>query len=83
MPGERRAYVVRDAGSPSRLGKLYKIYPHTLDSLLEALEDARFRSHTDRRRSSSSLVPAGMRRRVRETARPQIGRRGEAPVRSG
>jgi hypothetical protein len=46
MPGERRAYVVRDAGSPSRLGKLYKIYPHTLDALLEALEDARFRSHT-------------------------------------
>lgn len=45
-PGERRAYIVRDAGSPSRLGKLYKIYPYTLSSLLEALEDARFRSFT-------------------------------------
>jgi hypothetical protein len=43
---ERRAYVVRDAGAPSRLGKVYKLYPHTLASLLEALEDARFRSHT-------------------------------------
>ncbi len=46
MPGERRAYVVRDAGTSSRLGKLYKIYPYTLRSLLEALEDARFRSFT-------------------------------------
>jgi hypothetical protein len=46
MPDERRAYVVRDAGSPSRQGKLYKLYPYTLPALLEALEDARFRSFT-------------------------------------
>jgi hypothetical protein len=45
MAGERRAYVVRDVGTPSRLGKVYKIYRYTLPSLLEALDDARFRSY--------------------------------------
>jgi hypothetical protein len=38
------AYVVRDAGTPSRLGKIYKVYPYTLNALLEAMDDARLRS---------------------------------------
>jgi hypothetical protein len=40
----RRAYVVRDVGTPSRLGKIYKVYPYTLRALIDAMEDARFRS---------------------------------------
>jgi hypothetical protein len=41
---EARGYTVRDAGSPSRLGKVYKTYPYDLRSLLEALQQARIRS---------------------------------------
>ena len=37
-------YVVREAGTPGRLGKIYKTYPYDLSSLLEAMDDARFRS---------------------------------------
>jgi len=44
VPAGSRAYAVRDAGSASRLGKVYKTYPYTLRSLLEALDDARLRS---------------------------------------
>jgi len=47
VAGERRAYVVRDAGSPSRMGRVYKVYPYTLKALLQALEDARFRSFAE------------------------------------
>jgi hypothetical protein len=41
---QTRGYAVRDAGQPSRLGKIYKTYPYDLRSLLEALEQARLRS---------------------------------------
>jgi hypothetical protein len=44
VQGRRAAYVVRDAGTPSRLGKVYKVYPYTLRALIDAMEDARFRS---------------------------------------
>jgi len=37
---------VREARSPSRLGKVRKTYPYDLRSLLEALSDARFWSLT-------------------------------------
>ncbi|WP_300605940.1 hypothetical protein [Trebonia sp.] len=40
-----RAYVVRDAGSPGRLGKVYRMYPYTLQALLQALDEARLRSY--------------------------------------
>jgi hypothetical protein len=33
MSTPSRSYAVRDAGSPSRLGKVYKTYPYTLDAL--------------------------------------------------
>ena len=45
---EARGYAVRDAGMPSRLGKIYKTYPYDLRSLLEALEQARLRSFNQR-----------------------------------
>lgn len=39
-----KSYVVRDAGTGGRPGKVYKTYAYTLRCLLEALEDARLRS---------------------------------------
>lgn len=39
--------AVRDAGSPSRLGKVHKTYPYTLDALLQMLEEARLRSFNE------------------------------------
>ena len=39
--------MVRDAGSPSRMGKVYKVYPYTLKALLQAIDDARFRSFAE------------------------------------
>lgn len=39
-----KSYVVRDAGTGSRLGRIYKTYPYTLRCLLEALDEARLRS---------------------------------------
>ncbi len=42
---EARSYAVRDAGSPSRLGKVYRTYPYDLESLQEAIEQARLRSY--------------------------------------
>ena len=47
MAGERRAYMVQDAGSPSRMGKVYKVCPYTLKALFQALDDARFRSFAE------------------------------------
>jgi hypothetical protein len=44
MADARRAYLVRDAGSPSRPGRVFKMYPYTLRALLDALDDARLRS---------------------------------------
>jgi len=44
---ETRSYAVRDAGSPSRLGRVRKTYPYNLRSLLEALDDARLRSFNE------------------------------------
>jgi hypothetical protein len=44
MATDRRAYVIRDAGTQSRIGKVYKVYPYTLKSLLGAIDDARYRS---------------------------------------
>jgi hypothetical protein len=41
-----KSYAVRDAGTPSRLGKVHRVYPYDLRSLLEALDEARFRSFT-------------------------------------
>jgi len=40
-----KSYAVRDAGTPSRLGRVYKTYPYTLESLLEAMDEARLRSY--------------------------------------
>lgn len=45
MSADSRAYVVRDAGTHDRLGKVYRMYPYTLESLLEALDEARLRSY--------------------------------------
>ncbi len=42
-----KSYVVRHAGSLSRLGKVYQTYPYTLRSLEKALEDARLRSYNN------------------------------------
>jgi hypothetical protein len=36
---------VREAGSPSRLGRVLQVYPYTLAALEQAMTDARFRSH--------------------------------------
>jgi hypothetical protein len=47
MSTPRRSYAVRDAGSPSRLGKVYKTYPYTLDALLQVLEEARLRNFNE------------------------------------
>jgi hypothetical protein len=47
MSTPSRSYAVRDAGSPSRLGKVYKTYPYTLDALLQVLEEARLRSFNE------------------------------------
>jgi hypothetical protein len=44
VPAGRRGYIVRDAGTPSRPGKMFKLCPYTLKALVEATEDARFRS---------------------------------------
>ena len=41
-----RAYVVRDAGTAGRPGKIRNTYPYSLRDLLQALEDARLRSLT-------------------------------------
>jgi hypothetical protein len=40
-----KSCVVRHAGSPSRLGKVYRIYPYTLRSLIDAMDEARLRSY--------------------------------------
>ncbi|MBV9384591.1 MAG: hypothetical protein JOY82_23895 [Streptosporangiaceae bacterium] len=40
-----KSYAVRDVGTGSRLGTVYRTYPYTLRSLLEALDDARLRSY--------------------------------------
>jgi hypothetical protein len=47
MRDVRPGYLVRDAGSPSRPGRVFKMYPYTLRSLLDALDDARLRSYAD------------------------------------
>lgn len=39
-----RAYIVREAGSPSRLGRVFRTYEYTLAALQEAIEAARLRS---------------------------------------
>jgi hypothetical protein len=46
VAAESKSYAVREAGPPSRLGKVRKAYPYDLKSLLEALSDARFWSLT-------------------------------------
>jgi hypothetical protein len=38
-------YVVRDAGTPRRLGRVHQAYPYTLQGLQDALVDARSRSY--------------------------------------
>ena len=40
----RGAYVVRDDGPGGPSGNVDKLHPYTLKGLLEALEEARFRS---------------------------------------
>lgn len=42
--GTPTSYVVRAAGSASRLGKAWKTYPCDLRSLVLALDEAQFRS---------------------------------------
>jgi hypothetical protein len=44
MADARLAYLVRDAGSSSRPGRVLRMYPYTLRALLDALDEARFRS---------------------------------------
>jgi hypothetical protein len=39
-----KSYAVCAAGTPSRIGKVWKVYPYSLQSLLEAMEDARLQS---------------------------------------
>jgi hypothetical protein len=41
----RAAYVVRDDSPGGPLGNVDKLYPYTLKGLVEALEEARFRSY--------------------------------------
>jgi hypothetical protein len=43
----RRAYIVRAAGTATRPGKVWKIYPYTLQALQDAIGDARFRSRDE------------------------------------
>lgn len=40
-----KSYIVRAAGTPSRPGRVFKVYPYTLRDLLEAIDDARLRSY--------------------------------------
>ena len=40
----RAAYVVRDDGPGGPSGNVDKVYPYTLKGLVDALEEARFRS---------------------------------------
>lgn len=47
MSTPSRSYAVRDAGSPSRPGKVHKTYPYTLDAPLQVLEEARLRSFSE------------------------------------
>jgi hypothetical protein len=44
MARASKSYAVRDAGTVGRLGKIWKTYPYSLRSLLEALDDAHLRS---------------------------------------
>jgi hypothetical protein len=46
MAPQGRTYIVRDAGTAARPGKIYKTYPYTLRALLDAIDEARFRSFT-------------------------------------
>jgi hypothetical protein len=47
MGDARLAYLVRDAVSSSRQGRVFKIYPYTLRALIDALDDARLRSYDE------------------------------------
>jgi len=47
MADTRLAYLVRDAGSSSRPGRVLRMYPYTLRALLDALDEARSRSSRD------------------------------------
>jgi len=47
MADAARGYLVRDADTTGgKRGKVDQIYPYTLRGLTEALEEARFRSHS-------------------------------------
>ena len=45
MPKRIKAYIVRGAGAGRNLGKVYKLYPYTLRSLLHVMEDSQPRSY--------------------------------------
>jgi hypothetical protein len=57
----RAAYVVRDddPGGPS--GNVDKLYPYTLKGLVEALEEARFRSYAGPPQVVMTMTEGGMR----------------------
>jgi hypothetical protein len=42
MATNGKYYAVRDAGTPSRLGRVHQTYPYTLTGLEDALEDRPF-----------------------------------------
>ncbi len=80
----RGAYVVRDEipGGPS--GNVEKLYPYTLKGLVEALEEARFRSFAGPPQVVLATGEDGMRviRRF-ERGREDGGATGGASSRSG
>ena len=46
MPPMHREHIVRDTGTFDQPGQVHKTYEHTLRALIEAMEDARFRSYS-------------------------------------
>jgi hypothetical protein len=72
-----KSYVVRHAGSPSRLGKVWKTYPYTLRALLGAIEDARLQSYNN----GPHVLAVVNDRKTRIIRRFELGR--EVPVTLG
>jgi hypothetical protein len=56
----RAAYVVRDDSSGGPSGNVDKLYPYTLKGLLEALEEARFRSYAGPPQVVMTMSEGGM-----------------------
>jgi hypothetical protein len=56
----RAAYVVRDDSPGGPSGNVDKLYPYTLKGLLEALEEARFRSYAGPPQVVMTMSEGGM-----------------------